>query len=190
VIEAIDVAPHVKAPELAFAGFVTQRLKRNCDLQRPAVTGQLALGFHNDIDAEIRAAAFGKNAVLLHTKRVKAQHVGLTLIIKGIEKQPDVVFPKHIVPLGHSRPALAGIVVGLKAEIKKLRVIADEDFGWFRWSNIVAGISLVEVPQDHRRLPDFIIKLAVDDRRFLEARNPYRLGFLGRNHYAAGRTFA
>ena len=69
----------------------------------------------------------------------------------------------------------------MKGEVKKLRVVPDKRFGWPRSGNIVPGINLVKIFEDRRLLPDFVVELPVDYRRFIEARNADGPGFIRRH---------
>ena len=50
-------------------------------------------------------------------------------------------------------------------------VVGHIDLGRLGWSNIVAGAYLIKVLEDGRRLPNFVIKVSVDDRRSADLGN-------------------
>ena len=109
----------MNAPELSLAGLVTERLERNRNFERPAIFSKHSFGFHHDIDAEVRAGAFGHNPIGLNPEWVPAEHVRTALIVESIEKDAHVVFAKYFVALGYGSAHLAWFVVTMKGQIKR-----------------------------------------------------------------------
>src|SRR5207253_4468802 len=132
IVEAIDVAPDMKAPQLVLPRLVAQRLEGNCYFDYPAVFRHHSFRFHHDIDAEIRTAAFGHDPILLHTERIPTQHISLAPVIERVEKHPYVVFVENLIAASYRAANLARLVVAMKTKIEKLRVVANENFGRLR----------------------------------------------------------
>src|SRR6476469_261772 len=145
IIKAIDVSPNVKAPYLVFTSFVTERLERNGDFQRPAVGGDLTLRLHNDIDAEISITTFREYAILLHSQWIPTQDIRLPLIVESVEEDSQIVFAENIIATRDAGSHLGRIVKSMNPDIEKPRVVTEEDVGRFRGRDIVSGINLVEV---------------------------------------------
>src|SRR4030095_12081260 len=82
VVGPLDASPEVCAPEFVLAGYVTQRLERNRNLNRPAVGGQHAFRLHDDVGIEIFALTVSPDAVSLDPKRIEIEFVGLAAVIK------------------------------------------------------------------------------------------------------------
>src|SRR5882724_10262531 len=108
----------MKSPQLAFSRFITERLKRNRDLKSPAIACQNSFGLHHDVDAEVRAGAFGHNSISLHAQRIPAEHIGPALIVEGVEKNSHVVIAKDFVALGHCRADLVRLIVTMKGQVE------------------------------------------------------------------------
>src|SRR5712692_7083291 len=70
----------------------------------------------------------------------------------------------------------------MKSDVEKFRIVAEHYFGWFRWSNVVARLDLIEIFQHDGVLPDLVIKLAVDRRRLFKARHSNWLALLWRQN--------
>src|SRR5204862_4401106 len=120
---------------------------------------------HDDIDAEVRARTFGHDAILLNTERVPTENVSAPLIIERIEVDAHVVFAENVVAFGDRSADLVWLVETMKRKIESLRVVANHGFSRLGRSNVVAGLNLVEVLEDRCRLPNFIIKFAVNHGR-------------------------
>src|ERR1051325_8093535 len=82
VVKAIDVSPDVKTPELVFASFVTERLKRNCNLESPTIRRQFAFRFVNNVYTEVGVAALSHDAILLPAHRIPTTPVSFALIVE------------------------------------------------------------------------------------------------------------
>src|SRR5438105_14545547 len=87
VIETEKVSPNVNSPKLVFARFITQGFEGNGNFDRPSVTGQHSLRFHDDVDAEVPTRALRHDSVLLYAECVPAKDVRTALIVEGIEKE-------------------------------------------------------------------------------------------------------
>src|SRR5712692_4035450 len=111
VVKAKEVSYDMKSPQLAFACFIPQRLERNRYFDGPAVAREHAFRFHHDVNAEIRARAFGHDAVLLDAERIPTKHVSSPLIVEGIQKNSNVVVAENLVTFGHGRAHFARLVV-------------------------------------------------------------------------------
>ena len=78
----------------------------------------------------------------------------------------------------------------MKREVERLCVIANHRFRRFRGRNIVTRLGLIEIFEDGRRLPYFVVELAVDYGRMFEFRNRDGLGFFRRQDYDMLRPIA
>src|SRR5438552_8913678 len=111
VVKAKEVSYDMKSPQLAFACFIAQRLERNRYFDGPAVVREHAFRFHHDVNAEIRAAAFGHDAVLLNSQRIPTEDICAPLIVKSVEKDSHVVVAENFITFGHGRAHFVGFVV-------------------------------------------------------------------------------
>src|ERR1041384_6468410 len=181
-VEALNDAKDLQAPEFSFAGFVTQRREGNRDLDKGSRGGERALRFHDDVDAEIDVNALGANAIHLHAERIEREHVGLALIVEGIEQDANAVFDsvQDVISLGYVRLDLAGLVEAMETDVEDLGVVTHHYFRRFRWRDVVAGTCLIEILERDSRFPRLVVELAVDDRRLFESGNSYWLRLLRR----------
>src|SRR5712664_1036816 len=120
VVKAKEVSYDMKSPQLAFACFITQRLERNRYFDGPAVAREHAFRFHHDVNAEIRARAFGHDAVLLDAERIPTKYVRSPLVVEGVQKNSDVVVAENLIALANRGFHLSWIVVAVKTQVKKL----------------------------------------------------------------------
>src|SRR3982074_2170122 len=98
------------APQLALACFISQRLKGNRHLERPAIAGKHSFGFHHDVHAKVSARSFSHDSVSLHSEWIKADHIRAALIVEGVEEDTHVVFAENLVTLGNGSPHFVGLV--------------------------------------------------------------------------------
>jgi hypothetical protein len=71
------------------------------------------------------------------------------LIVKRIEKDAKVIFPKNLIALGDRGANLVRIVVGMNSKVKEFRVITHIDDGWLGGFGVVARVGLVEVFENY-----------------------------------------
>src|SRR6185503_3453162 len=79
VVVPLDAPEKVCAPELAFAGFITNRFEWDGHFHGVALRVDHALRFHHDIDAEVFAAALGKRRIALNAERIEKSFKRLAL---------------------------------------------------------------------------------------------------------------
>ncbi len=131
VIEALDHALEMYAPQHVLPCFVTQRLERNRDLDDVTVFSELAFRLHHDVDAEVFVFSFGVDAVGLDAEGVEEEFVSAALIVESVEEHAHVVVVEDVVTFGECGKHFVGFVVGVETDVEKLGVVTDEDFGWF-----------------------------------------------------------
>src|SRR5258706_3771623 len=135
----------MRAPEFVLARDVAKRLKRNRCLDGPSVRGQHALRFHHDIRIEVFILAVGPDAVRLHAKRIEIKLVSFAMVVEGIEKNSDVVIVKNVIAFGYVGAHLVGLVIAVKRDVKKLRIITQQHFGRLGWCKVVTRLDLIEI---------------------------------------------
>src|SRR5687767_12212239 len=91
VFETLDATEEVRAPKLAFACFKTKRLERDRDLHSVAGLVDDPFRLHQQVDAEVFAAAFSKNAVCLNTERIEESLERFSFVVESVEKEADVI---------------------------------------------------------------------------------------------------
>src|SRR6185369_6086047 len=121
----------MRAPKSSFAGFESQRLERNRDLNFESGFVNDAFGFHQQVDAEVFTASFTDDAVALNAEWIEEDLEGFTFVVERVEHEADVVVLKNVVALRDCRADFVGFVGGFECDVEKLRIEADENFGWF-----------------------------------------------------------
>ena len=93
------------------------------------------------------------------------------MIIKRVKQHADIVVIKNIVTLGEICPHLSRVVIAMKGDVKKSRIVAEKNLGLLRRSDIVARRCLIEVLEPRGILPDGFIQFTVDHRRAIKSRH-------------------
>ncbi len=181
VVKTVDVSRGVKSPHLAFAGRISKRFERDLDLDRPAPVLDHSLRFHDDIDRKIGSAALGENTILLNTERIKAEHIGTTLVVVGVEPHSDVVFAKYFVPLCHGRSDLVLFIPTFECDVEMLLVVHHVGLCRFGRGGVIAGVCLVEIFENRRCFPYLVVEPAVDRRAGTDLWYRDRPQFFGRD---------
>ena|SRR5438132_7510688 len=164
----------MKPPQLAFAGFVTQRLEGNSDFYSVAILRYDSLRLHHDVDTEIIIPAFSHNSVLLHAKRIKEKLIRSALVVESVQDDADQIVIENRITLRDGGAYFARIVVSVKREVNEFGVIPGKHFSPGGRRRGVAGPPLIKVFEDCRLLPNFIVQLAINYRRFIKTRDPHR----------------
>ena len=114
-VEALNAPEEVRAPKLAFAGFITKRFERNRNLDDVTVFIDCALRFEQQVHTEVFAATFSENSVSLDSERIKKYFKCPPLVVKSVEIETDVVVLENVVALGHRRTNLVWLIKARKA---------------------------------------------------------------------------
>src|SRR6266446_1346751 len=128
VVEALDAAPEMRAPQHTFAGIITNRFKRYRNFNRITVAGQHSLRLEHNVEAKVFISSSIPRAVCLYAKRVEIKLVGFALVVESIEQDADVIIVKDVVSLGNIYAHLVRLVVAMERNIKKSLIIPKDDF--------------------------------------------------------------
>src|ERR1041384_7670828 len=141
IVESLGTAPEVDSPQLVFTRNVTQRLERKRNLNRVTIARHHSLRVHHQIETEVFTLSFGPDAIGLNTERIEVKLVSASLIVEGVEENADVIVVPDLVAFGNVCANLRGIVVTVKGDIEKPRIVAQHHFGAVFRNQIVAGRS-------------------------------------------------
>src|SRR6266404_872775 len=113
----------MNAPLFALTRFIPERLERDRNFQCPAVRRDYSLGLHHDVYAEISPRTLGHDAVLLHSQRIKAEHISAPLVIESVDEYAHVVLAENLIALGYCGAHLIRLVEATKSHIEGPGVI-------------------------------------------------------------------
>src|SRR6266850_395553 len=170
------------APEFTFAGFIAKRLEGDRHLDDVAIGSNQALRLHYDIYTEVVIASFGKESIHLDAERIEEQLISASLVVKCIQNQTDNIIVEDGIAFRYAGAHFGRLVVSVKCEVKKTRVVPGEDLRSGRCWRGVAGSPLIEILENRGRLPGFIIEIAIDYGRLSEKGYFQSFRFLRGNH--------
>ena len=156
------------SPKFVFAGNVPKRLKRYCDFDRVTVSGNHSFGFKHYVQTEIFTHSLSPYAISLNTKGIEIEFVGAPLIVEGVEQYADVIVVPDAVALGNVGANFVGFVEAMKRDVEEARIVAEAYFCFVLGNQIVARLYLVEILEQCCGVPNFIIKLPINDRCLIE----------------------
>ena len=84
------------------------------------------------------------------------------MVVEGVEQHSDVIVVEDIVALGDVGANLGRVVIAMKGDVEKFRVVTEKDFGRSRRRDVVPRRSLIKVLQLYCLLPDSVVQFAVD----------------------------
>src|SRR5438876_2577546 len=157
VIESLDPPPEMRAPKFVLARYISQRLERDRGFDGPTIGSHQAFRFHDYVGIEIFALAVGPNPIGLNSQWAEIEFISLAAVVERIKENADVIIVPDIVALRDRGAHFVRLVVTMKGYVNKFRVIAQHHLSWFGRRDIVTRLNLIEVLQDDRALPNFII---------------------------------
>ena len=99
--------------------------------QRVSVRPNDAFRLQQQVDAEILASAFRDYAVTLNSQRVEKYLKSSSLIVESIEVEAHIVIAENVVAFSERGSHLVRFIVGAESDVKKLRIVTEQDFGRF-----------------------------------------------------------
>src|SRR4030095_5987686 len=139
VVETLGPSPKVDAPEFVFSCHVTQRLERNCHLDRVAVLGDEPFRLHHQVETKVFTLSFGPDSVCLDAEWIEIKLVRSSLIIERVEEDPDGAVVPDLSTFRNVGPHFAWLVITMKRDVDEPRVVTQPYFGAIRRNEIVTG---------------------------------------------------
>ena len=163
-VERRHVAAHVEAPQLVGGVVEAQLRKRNPQLRGPALLGDVGARLPHRIEAFVEGGfvVFGMKPIDADARRGDAEHVRRAPIVKGVERDLDVLGLFDAVAPAHRRlDRRPRRLVHPRADVQRRRVVDEADLHPLGRRRALHRFLLDEVVDPRRLLPQRLVEPAV-----------------------------